>query len=180
MAQEQWKDIPDYEGIYQISDQGRIRSLDRIDCAGRHLKGKIRNLGITKGYHTILLSKNGINTNFRVNRLVLMTFSPIENMEKYHVNHINENTLDDVLSNLEWMLPNENYQYGTRLNRIKETFKAKNQKNCKKIQCVETGEVYNGIREASRILNLDSSAISKSCKNPNRAVKGFHFIYKEE
>lgn len=109
-----------------------------------------------------------------------MTFNPIENMEKYHVNHINENTLDDVLSNLEWLLPSENYQYGTRLDRIKEAFKTKNQKNCKKVQCIETGEIYNGIREASRILNLDSSAISKSCKNPNRAVKGFHFIYKEE
>lgn len=137
MAYENWKDIPDYEGIYQISDQGRIRSLDRIDCAGRHLKGKIRSLGITKGYHTISLSKNGVSITFRVNRLVLMTFNPIENMEKYHVNHINENTLDDVLSNLEWLLPVKIISMEQDLIELKKLLKLKIKRTVKRFNALK-------------------------------------------
>ena len=117
---EHWKDIEGYEGMYQVSDLGNVRSLDRINSYGRFVKGRQRKQHINSvtGYCYVNLSKEGKYTNLLVHRLVAMAF--VKNPDgKPTVNHINENKQDNRAQNLEWMTLPENLQYGTHDERAK-------------------------------------------------------------
>lgn len=101
---EQWLDIENFEGLYEVSDKGNVRNIR----SGRILIPKITN----KGYNTICLSREGIKYNFQVHRLVAKTFIPNPNDYPY-VNHKDENKLNNSVDNLEWCTSkyNSNYRY---------------------------------------------------------------------
>ena len=125
MNDEEWKDIPGYEGLYQASNLGRIKSIDRY-VKGHNWnkekilqlkKGKILSPAIdTYGYYIVGLSKNNKLKSIRVHRLIAETFIPNKldfksmndeireniNIKKLHVNHIDENKLNNKVNNLEW------------------------------------------------------------------------------
>lgn len=118
---EHWKDIEGYDGMYQVSDLGNVRSLDRINSYGRFVKGRPRKQFINNatGYCYVNLSKGGKVANLLVHRLVALAF--VENPNgKPTVNHINENKQDNRAQNLEWMTLPENLQYGTHNERSKK------------------------------------------------------------
>lgn len=96
-----WKDIPGYEGLYQVSNLGKVKSLTRT-VGKRKCFEKIMSPSITnKGYYKLKLSKNGKIKYFHVHKLVAETFIPnIDN--KPTVDHINRDKLDNCLNNLRW------------------------------------------------------------------------------
>jgi hypothetical protein len=99
---EAWKDIVGYEGLYQVSDIGRIKSLERVRINGRKWKTRILKFKINKnGYHFVNLYKNGKGKSFYIHRLVLITFIGIcpEDMEACHSNG---DKTDNRLSNLRY------------------------------------------------------------------------------
>ena len=109
MNKEIWKDIPEYKGLYQVSNYGNIRSMDTIiNCKGaknidKHIRyGKIlRQNKTTTGYYYVNLSKQGKVKNMRVHRLVALTF--IDNPNNYLlINYIDGNKLNNKVENLEW------------------------------------------------------------------------------
>lgn len=112
-----WKDIKGYEGIYQVSNIGRVRAVDRVNCYGRTCRGTLRKQNKNKnGYMYVNLSRGGKARNYCVHRLVATAF--VDNPEqKPTVNHKNENKLDNRASNLEWMTLQENLAYGTHIER---------------------------------------------------------------
>lgn len=113
MFREIWKPIPGYEGLYWVSDLGRVKSLKRG-------KERILSPGKTRGgYLYIVLYKNGKGKNCYVSLLVWEAFNgPIP--EGMQVNHINENKQDNRLENLNLMTPKENSNWGTRnIRRVK-------------------------------------------------------------
>lgn len=119
MEVERWKPIEGYEGIYEISDYGRIRSLDRIiECRcdfgiyHSRRKGTYLRFGTNQsGYYNCRLYKDTFGKTQLVSRLVAQTFIP--NPNNYpEVNHKDGNKKNNYYKNLEWMTHNENYQHG--------------------------------------------------------------------
>jgi hypothetical protein len=111
--QEIWKPIFGYEGIYEVSNLGNIRSLDRIDFAGRHLKGKLFSTTAKESYVTVRLSKNGNITTFRIHQLVAEAFIPNPD-GKPCVNHKDGNKQNNTAENLEWCTHSENNRHAFR------------------------------------------------------------------
>lgn len=97
-----WKDIKNYENLYQVSSLGQVRSLPRTTTTGRILKQNK-----SRFYKTVCLSKENKFESVSVHRLVAKHF--IENPEnKAYVNHIDGNKFNNEASNLEWTTPSEN------------------------------------------------------------------------
>lgn len=126
---EVWKDVEGYEGIYQVSNFGRIKSLDRIvpriDGSVKKVKGKILKTRVSKGYVLINLNKDGICKTVSLSRLIATTFIPNEE-NKPEVNHIDEDKTNNSISNLEWCTSLENANHGTRNERIGEWVRKRN------------------------------------------------------
>lgn len=114
---ETWKDIAGYEGLYQVSDFGKVRSASHI-CRGKRIHGILRKLHVNArtGYSYAVLCKNGIRKNYAVHRLVASAFVPNPTGEKT-VNHKNEIKTDNRAENLEWMSLADNLRYGTHVQR---------------------------------------------------------------
>jgi DNA invertase Pin-like site-specific DNA recombinase len=114
---ETWRDILGYEGLYQISDLGNVRSLDRKKRNGKDgkgfyiLKGRVLTLvNSKKGYKVVTLYKDGKQKVKEVHRLIAEAFIPNEE-NKPQVNHINGDKTDNSLNNLEWVTVSENIQH---------------------------------------------------------------------
>lgn len=116
-TREIWRDIIGYEGYYQVSDCGNVKSLDRVVGNGKTYKSKILTLRKNiYGYCVVYLSKNCKVETKNVHRLVALSF--IDNPHnKPQVNHINEIKHDNKVNNLEWMTSKENTNHGTGIKR---------------------------------------------------------------
>ena len=121
MNNETWKDIQGYEGLYQVSDLGRIRSLDRVvnakNGSKQTKKSRILVQEITiHGYCRVrIFNCDGKAKHYAVHRLVLSAFNGASDLP---VNHINEIKTDNRLVNLEYCTAKENCNHGTRNERI--------------------------------------------------------------
>ena len=114
--EEVWKDIQDYEGIYQVSNFGNVKSLNRetFDSVRKQikkLKGRMLKSAIdSRGYKSVVLTKNGKQRTYRVHNLVALAFC--NGYKKgLVVNHKDENQLNNFYKNLEWCTQKENVWY---------------------------------------------------------------------
>lgn len=173
---EVWKDIEGYEGLYHVSNLGRVKSLKF---------NKIRVLKPFKGgtgYLKVQLYRNNIQTNYAVHRLVAQAFIP--NPEKKpEVNHINEIKADNRVENLEWMTFKENCNYGTRNQRVSKS----NKNNPKRSNLVNQYDLewnliasYESASEATRQTGIARSSISDVCLSKRRTAGGFRWRYLKE
>jgi hypothetical protein len=197
--QEIWKDIEDYEGLYQVSNFGRIKSLDKI-VKGRnnyHLrKGKIligRKDG--GGYLMVALYKNRKRKDIKIHKLVAKCFIP-NILKKPEINHIDRNKNNNSDSNLEWVTSKENsihfIETGATLNfynnakkqglkyggnkKAMDILKNKLSKKVKQINS-DTGKVikiWDSSMEIQRKLGIPNQAISRSIK---RKIKAGGFLW---
>ena len=178
---EEWKDIKGYEGIYQISNKGRVKSLNRIDSRGRKRNEKILSpTPINGGYLHLNLYKNGKKKPYLIHRLVAEAFLPNpDNLPV--VNHKDENKLNNNVENLEWCSVEYNNKYGTRQERITKKLKGK-KKAHKKILCVETGEIFIGSQDVidKMIHNGTSSVIRNNLRGRTKKAYGYTFKYIDE
>lgn len=126
MTEEIWKEIEGYAGLYEVSNLGRVRSLDRrVNTPGgkRVIPGRIIKTRLNKqGYNIVTLTVNREPRTFRVARLVASAFIPNPDSLP-QVNHIDETRTNDTVNNLEWCSVYYNLTYGSRLKRISESAK---------------------------------------------------------
>lgn len=162
---EEWKDIKGYEGLYQVSNLGRVKRLH--GGSERMLKqGKQPN-----GYMTVHLYRDGKRKAYRVHRLVAEVF--ISNPEnKPEVNHFDEDKTNNMVSNLEWCTRKENINYGTRNERLSKAIKAID---------IGNGEYnhYKSINDCARKLGVNRGNIYKCLHGQRRHVGGYVFEYCE-
>lgn len=130
-SEEEWRAIPEYEGIYEVSNFGNVRSLPRYKRGNFDSKvfieGKaIKQVKNNRGYYIVQLSKNNKVKNFSVHRLVATAFIPNPNSFP-QINHKDEDKTNNRASNLEWTTLKRNINYGTRNKRMALT-KGKNVK----------------------------------------------------
>ena len=163
-----WKDIKDYEGLYQVSNLGRVRSVDRyVKSKGnskRLVKGKILKLYINNcGYCFVLLKGKCL----LVHRLVAETFKP--NPHNYPtVDHINRIKTDNRVENLRWA-PWE----------LQAKNRIPSQKNRPVLQYTLDGQFvaeYSSINEAARQTGVNQTSISYCCR---KSAGGYNWKYKE-
>ena len=167
---EEWRDIEGYEGLYQVSNMGRVRSLNYMHT------GKIREISQrTKktGYQDVLLHKNGKRKLWSVHRLVATAFIPNPD-NKPEVDHIDTNPSNNNVDNLRWVTSLENRHNPITLQHRRENVAGQNNpmygkrgskhKRSKKVICTSTGEVFESICIAADKYNLSTSGISKCCK----------------
>ena len=183
---EVWKEIKEYEGVYFISNKGRIKSVDRRipntnGVGTRLIKGKILSTTLNnKGYKCVSLHKNGKIKTFTIHRLVALYFIP--NPNNYSdVNHKDENKKNNKVENLEWVTHEYNMNYGERA--IKASKKLKNTRTlskngkARKVINLDTGKVFDTILEASWYYNINASGISQCCRGKSSNCGGFKWKY---
>lgn len=176
--EEIWKDIEGYEGLYQVSNFGRVKSLGRFK-KNNQIKEKILKPRInSSGYKQVSLY-NKFQKTYSVHRLVAKAFIPNpDNLPQ--VNHKDENKLNNHVNNLEWCNSKYNNNYGTHNKRVGRHFKGGKNPAAKKIICLTTNEVFDYIRKASKKYHIDESSISKVCKGKMKHIKGYVFMYYED
>lgn len=169
MMEELWKDIEGYEGLYQVSNLGRVKSLKRYSKNNKNNNDRILKPVLnTKGYLQLALCKNGVKYNKKLHRLVAQAFIP--NPEnKPQVNHIDEDKTNNIVSNLEWMTNKENRNHGTAIKRMCIT-------NSKPIICYkgDIKEKYASQKEFCLKYNLSSGHVSEVISGKRKTVGGWH------
>ena len=130
IEQEIWKNIKNYEGLYKISNLGRVKSLPKY--AGRsYRKAKILKTNLdTNGYVKVILCKNNRTRFLSIHRLLAEAFIPNPN-DYPQINHKDENKQNNSLNNLEWCTCKYNINYGTRTKRNVEKRKMKREQKQK-------------------------------------------------
>lgn len=145
--EEIWKAVEDFEGIYEVSNTGFVRSVDRICCDGRHLKGKVLSCslgGSARKQWGVTLSKYGKRTRVYVARLVAQAFIPNPNKYK-NVSYLDNDRDNLCYTNLYWADPYEFYK-------------------CKPVTDVTTGIQYRSGADCADALNVSRFAVYNSIR----------------
>lgn len=170
------KDIDGYEGLYQISNKGNVKILDRVRLDGKKYKGKMMKQHITRNYYSVkLTSHEGEHKQYVVNRLVESAF--IDNPEnKPFVNHIDGNKLNNCLDNLEWCTQSENVRHAhdnglVNVSKGEDHYKCKlSDKDVEYIRQIYVPRHREfGCRALGRQLNVSNQLISSIVRGVHRA-----------
>ena len=175
MEQEEiWKDVVGYEGLYQVSNLGRVKSLGNEK---QRIEKILKPHKLRTGYLLIHLYKNGTPGYRLVHRLVATAFIPNDNIFAATVNHKNEVKTDNRAENLEWMSSGDNTRYSCA-GPYGNKSSSKNY-HAKQVRCIETGEVFDCAADASRFLGIAIPCVANSIRKGYRCA-GYHWEYVEQ
>ena len=175
-----WKDILGHEGSYQVSNLGRVRSLDR-ECWNGHVffvkKGRVLQLKpSTSGYMRVSLVRNN---DAYVHRLVAAAFHPNPDGLP-QVNHKDENKLNNTADNLEWCTSLYNMHYGEAVSVREKKLKQTHIGNRKPVINLDTGEVYQSVTEAATKTGAHYMSVSNCIRGKTKRAGGYRFSYYKE
>lgn len=180
---EEWRDIPGYEGFYQASSLGKIRSLDRKSgqkiCTWKVLSPWVN----LKNYEQVVLNKAGEGKRIvTVHSLILLTFN-WPRMEWMVINHIDGNKRNNALSNLEYCTSSENYKHALSTGLMIRK-KWKENKTCKTIHQLSTSweflKEWHGTYEIERELGIPRSWVSQALVWITKSAWGFIWKYPQK
>lgn len=178
--QEIWKDIIGYEGLYQVSNLGRVKSLPRLHkfVHGYYMtKEKIlspRRTGKQREYLAVALQVNGKIKQCKIHKLVAMNFIP--NPYGYNeINHKDENKGNNKADNLEWCTRSYNFNYGSRIEKQRKALIKPVVAYSKDYEFVKE---FDSLVDASKFAKVDITNISRACKKEGRISGGYLWRYK--
>ena len=178
-----WRDIPGYEGLYQVSNLGNVKSLNWKST------GREKNLYLkphNKGYYQVELAKNGRKKTFVVHRLVALAF--IENPNGFScINHKDEDKHNNCVENLEWCTASYNVKYS--LARKQRTTHVSRRKGCRYkgtnsdkhiLQIAPDGTIvkeWECPREIFCKTGMSDWSISECCRGKRKTAYGYKWQY---
>ena len=180
-----FKDIPGFEGYYQVSNLGRVKTLGNGNSTNPFSSiEKVMKTKLNKsGYIHIKLRKDNKNIYTSVHRLVAMTF--LENKEnKSQVNHKDGNKTNNIVDNLEWVTSQENIIHSVK-NGLQPIFKGIDSKCSKQVEQYDLNDnlikVWGSLREITRETGFNRTGILGCCKERKRykTAYGFKWRYKK-
>lgn len=179
-----WKPIKGYEGFYEVSNKGNVRSIRKNTILSQ-------TVGVKNGYCYVGFCKDGQNKKMLVHRLVAIAF--IDNPEgKRTVNHIDGNKKNNAVENLEWATYSENHKHafanGLKVvsEKQRECARRTGKATCdlnrprKAVAMIENGtikKVFVSAHEAARFVKGSPSAIIACCKGKYKSCKGYRWEY---
>lgn len=176
MASEIWREIKGYNGMYLISNKGRVYSNHR---GGKYLKGEVNNTGY---YRVPLTDDNGNKKNVFIHRLVAQTFINNPNNLPY-VNHKDFNRKNNNVENLEWVTRKENMEHASHAGHFKKNKKwrekiGKPQRKRVVATNIKTGEII-GFEQLTDVAEygFQPSCVSQCCNNIRKTHKGYRFCF---
>lgn len=174
---EVWKDVPGFEGLYQVSDMGRVKSLARVmertGTWATSQKERILKPSLCKGYRHVVLCKQGRRQSFAVHRLVALAFVP-NPATKPQINHMDGNKENNRPRNLEWVTSSENNLHRRRV------LNGGGGKAPRAVICLDTGIVYASVTEAAKTMGVDLMSILHACQGRSKSSCGCRWAYAEE
>lgn len=169
---ENWKPIPGYEGYYEASDYGRVRSVERIVASSCRNGGQrfrpakvLRLKRRSNGYLSVSLSRDGVIKDALVHRLVAETFLGKPTSDQKVVNHLNLNKTDNRVLNLEWCSQGDNNRHSRANQEYKPTPLRK------KIRCVEKNLVFESSYQAAVWVNEHDKQFSGNIPSMARRIR---------
>lgn len=183
MKLEKWKDVKGFEGLYQVSNMGNFKSLDRVsyhnDGRVRRIKGKaIKGSLSYRGYIQVTMSKNGVITSSSLHRLVAKTFLGEPLTSDHVVNHIDGDPTNNSVDNLEWITQKANAQHAVSTGLVNYKTYAK-YKDLGYYVNDELIDVYESVKHASDVLGINYFTILKSIKENRKLRDGSYFTLHE-
>lgn len=172
MGQEEvWMDIPGYEGLYQASSDGDIRSIPRRTTSGGVLRQYI---SPHNGYCYVTVSKRNKRITKRVHKLVGLAFwgENSFNGERNQINHIDGNKQNNQLGNLELCTQSENMKHAYLIGLEKQATKS--------VVRLEDGKIYSSLTAAATDVNGQISKITLVCQGKRKRHRGYHYRYLED
>lgn len=171
---EQWRDVPGYDGLYQVSDRGRVYRVDR----GHHMAGMCNH----DGYRIVTLCKDGKQCKVFVHRLVAAVFVPNPD-NKPEVNHKDGNKANNMASNLEWCTRLENVRHACATGlRSKEQYRARalaaSMKTRRKVRRSD-GAIFDSVTEAAQSIGKTCAAVYNVMRGLRLSAGGYSFEYLE-
>lgn len=182
-----WRDVYGYEGFYQVSNCGNVRSLSRtvqrLNNSDLTLRGRVCSQTLSdKGYLTVGLCRDNRIKRVYVHKLVAIAF--VDNPNNLtEINHIDENPLNNRVENLEWCTHKQNMNHGTVKRRISDKLLNREDHSIPVSQYTSDGDLvaeYPSMTEAARMNDYNESAISRACCGKGRIYKGFIWKYTYE
>lgn len=171
--EEIWKDISGFEGYYEISNFGIVRTKKRI-CTNHTILPKVKKTQFVNGYKRVYLYvDNKVSPKF-IHRLVAETFIPNPN-KLPQVNHKDENKLNNCVDNLEWCTAKYNCNYGTHNEKLSDSMSKRI------LQYTKQGEFireWRSMTDAENTLGIDHRHISDVCQGKRKSTGGFIWNYK--
>lgn len=196
MSEEIWRDITSFEGYYQVSNLGRVQSLERIiqrrDGTSQIVRSRILKpfeTGIPPYYLGVHLRKDGVRTTFKIHRLVAEAFLPNPNGFEV-VDHIDCNTHNNAATNLRWCTYKDNYWFCRNAGRNRERhyrdWSSESQQSYRAKRCKpfvrNDGKRYECLADAANELGVRSTSVHRAIgafRNDGtpRTCKGYWFTY---
>lgn len=177
--EEEWRDVVGYEGLYQVSNLGRVKSLDRVVPIISHsrkgalrkydkpVKGRVLAPRTASAYNRVCIC----GKDKTIHRLVAEAFVP--NPEnKPQVNHIDGNKRNNRADNLEWVSCSENARH-----MVYSLGKNPREWSRTPVKCIETGEVFGSQVEAAKACHTSQGAIGNSARKNRPKAGGFHWEF---
>lgn len=162
---EVWKSVVGYEGLYEVSNLGRVKSSTRVLSQAKSKR---------TGYVSVCLSKNGKHKMYLVHRLVAIAFIPNE-QEYPQINHKDENKANNRADNLEWCTAKYNNNYGTVKDRISKKNKIS---KCKPVVQLRNGTIIAYFPSSISAKHIaDPGHIGKCCNGIRKTAGGYQWAF---